>query len=367
MAKVNSIFKIKGTLGQLTFYEDQYGTPRVRQKSSLDRERVLNDPAFVRTRENSREFGSANTAGTLLRRGAAPFLKIARDPGLAPRMLGLMCKVKDQDQESARGERTVGKGLLTAEGRQLLKGFDFNKDAPLDSVLRCPYALEPGFVFRIPSLAPRRMLQAPKAATHASFRCCAVLVDFAAGTTITTYSPEVLVPLHLPTLDVTVAPDAVPTGNGILFWLLLVEFSQELNGLQYPLHERKYNVLHLLDAVPATPKKVSCKQPESKTTLPLLATFESKPVGKNAALFPSQELIGAKAIGNQKTAFEIHPPIRGVPIELAYVGCMLSKEPNIASFSYKRPAVAEKKAELCIGSVWESLSGKNKEQKIDDS
>lgn len=247
MARVKSIFSIEGTLGEVTFYKGRNGEFFARRKSSLDKERVLQDPAFVRTRENSKEFGNANTAATLLRRGAAVFLKSARDPGLSPRMLSLLCKVRDYDHESVRGERTVGKGLLHPMGRQLLKGFDFNMKSPLGSVLHCPYVLEAGFVFRISKLVPGRMLEYPRNATHVIFRSCLILADFEAGTTKTTYSTAVSVPLDLNATDVSVAPNTLPTGNGILFWMLLVEFSQEINAECYPLYDQTHNVLHLLD------------------------------------------------------------------------------------------------------------------------
>ena len=251
MARVKSIFNIEGTLGELTFYKGKNNESLVRMKSSLSRERVLTDPAFVRTRENSNEFGSANKAGTQLRRGLALFLKNLRSPELAPRMLSVLCKVRNYDHESVRSERTVGKGLLHPLGRELLKGFDFNGKSPLGSVLGCTPTLEAGFVLRIPAFVPGKMVAFPHSANHVSFRSCVLLADFDTGTTIVQYSPAVQVPLSLQTTDLMLAPETVPAGKGILFWMLLVEFSQEINGVHYPLHDQSHTVLHVLDVVPS--------------------------------------------------------------------------------------------------------------------
>ena len=66
MAKQKGILKIEGTIGGMTFYKSQDGH-LVREKGGVSGERIANDPAFVRTRENGEEFGAAGTAGKLMR------------------------------------------------------------------------------------------------------------------------------------------------------------------------------------------------------------------------------------------------------------------------------------------------------------
>lgn len=59
MARQRGILKLSGTLGGMTFYKlgcKYY----VRRKSSLDRRRVCQDPAFARSRASSRRFGLAS-------------------------------------------------------------------------------------------------------------------------------------------------------------------------------------------------------------------------------------------------------------------------------------------------------------------
>jgi hypothetical protein len=52
MAKLKGIIKIKGTIGDITFYKSQGGY-MAREKGDVDSKRIATDPAFQRTRENS--------------------------------------------------------------------------------------------------------------------------------------------------------------------------------------------------------------------------------------------------------------------------------------------------------------------------
>ena len=48
---------------------------------------------------------------------------------------------------------------------------------------------------------------------------------------------------------ITLTPTGVPTGTGTQLYLLLIEFFQEVNGIQYPLRNGAFNVLNLIDIV----------------------------------------------------------------------------------------------------------------------
>ena len=78
MARQSGLLKIKGTIGGMTFYKSQDGD-LVREKGGVSGDRIANDPAFVRTRENGEEFGAAGKAGKLLRDGLRPMMLNAAD------------------------------------------------------------------------------------------------------------------------------------------------------------------------------------------------------------------------------------------------------------------------------------------------
>lgn len=248
MAKLRSIFNIEGTLGEMTFYKQKSGNYFIKQKGGVSKERIDTDPAYARTKENGEEFGSVATSGKILRKGGSMLISRAKDPSLTRRLVSVFAKVKKLDSESERGKRNVYNGLLTEEGRALLKGFDFNAKANFSSILRCPFELDvPTGHFKIEGLVPKTMLQYPEHATHVTFRTGLMRVDFVLGETDMKYSKEETMALDMSVNILDLIPSELPTGDGFIFWLLLIEFSQEVNGKPYPLHNGLYNVLHLLD------------------------------------------------------------------------------------------------------------------------
>ncbi|MFC5684473.1 hypothetical protein ACYE2N_14940 [Flavobacterium sp. MAHUQ-51] len=249
MGKLSSFIKLEGTLNDLTFYKSQ-GDYLVRTKGGVSKKRIMTDPAFARTRENISEFSSNAQAGKLVRDSVGILLNRAKDSKLSSRMLQLMNEIKDLDSSSKRGKRKVAVGLQTAAGKALLKGFDFNSKAKLASVLHAPYSLNSGTgVINIDNFVSAQQLLYPEGATHVSLRSGIVKVDFTTDKFENSYSPESIVALDNTTTTVVLTPANVPSGSGIQFNLLLIEFYQEVNGTQYPLRSGNYNVLNLVDVI----------------------------------------------------------------------------------------------------------------------
>ncbi len=249
MGKLDGIIKLKGTFDDLTFYKSADGH-MVRTKGGVSKNRIMRDPAFQRTRENGTEFGHCATAGKMLRMSIGTMLFHAKDRRLSSRLLTVMTQVKNLDGVSRRGERNITEGLSTPAGRQLLIGFDFNARAGLGSVLYSPLTLDNATgAVTIASLKPSEQIMAPDGATHFSMQSAFVNLDFTSGVFETMYSPEDNHPLNDTVIAVTLTPSAVPTGTGHAFHLVLIEFFQEINGIQYPLNNGAYNVLNVLDVV----------------------------------------------------------------------------------------------------------------------
>ena len=132
MARQVGTFKIKGTIGDLTFYK-QDGEHLVRSKGGVDAERIKNDPAFQRTRENGNEFGEAGRQGKFLRIAFRNVLDKAADKRLTSRLTAKLMEIVKSDGVNGRGERKVASGDLS-----LLKGFEFNNRSNLSSTLFAP-------------------------------------------------------------------------------------------------------------------------------------------------------------------------------------------------------------------------------------
>lgn len=249
MAKANGIIKIEGTVEDLTFYKKD-GKNYVRKKGGVPKERIANDPNFVRTRENNMEFGHSGTSGKVLRRALGSMVFKAKDGRLASRLLSTLSKVKNMDVVSARGMRRVSVGMTTPDGKQALRGFDFNANAALNGVLFAPYVLNTTTgVVTMTGFIPAEQVQFPQGATHVSFQSAVMALDFETEDSEVAYSPIVNRVLNLTPTNITLTPTSVPTGTGQQFFLLMVSFYQEINGVQYSLKNEEYNVLNILEVV----------------------------------------------------------------------------------------------------------------------
>ncbi len=85
MARQKGIIKLKGKIGDISFYKTQDGH-LAREKGGVDASRIANDPAFIRTRENGAEFGSSASSGKLLRNALRTMLMTAADNRVASRL-----------------------------------------------------------------------------------------------------------------------------------------------------------------------------------------------------------------------------------------------------------------------------------------
>lgn len=249
MGKLDGIIKIQGTLDNLTFYKSADGH-LVRTKGGVSKNRIMNDPAFQRTRENGMEFGHSATSGKMLRTAVGTLLFHAKDRRLSSRLMTVMSQIKNLDSTGIRGQRHVSEGIGTIEGRLLLKGFDFNAHAALGSVLYAPIELDAasGRV-SLTDFIPREQLMSPDGATHFSMQSAFVNLDFATGVFETTYSPVENHLLDSTVSSISMVPSTPATGSGTVIYVLLIEFFQQVNGVQYGLNNGAYNVLNILDVV----------------------------------------------------------------------------------------------------------------------
>ncbi|NGF57948.1 hypothetical protein G5B00_15620 [Parapedobacter sp. SGR-10] len=130
MAYQDTIFKLRGSIGDLSFYKDKRTGYQVRRKGGPSREQVLNTPELRRTRENAQEFGRAAQASKRVRSILKRKLSCPRDSKFCQRMNSRMVKIIKADQIHGRGERQV-----MAENMEMLLGFDCNEQARLSDVL----------------------------------------------------------------------------------------------------------------------------------------------------------------------------------------------------------------------------------------
>lgn len=247
MAKLKSLIKIEGTLDGMTFYKGKDGY-LVRTKGGVSKNRIQNDPAFVRTRENLSEFGHVAKSGKTLRHAITPLLADVKDGRVTSRLAKVLSVVKNADATSTRGNRNVGVGMITDVGKNALKAFDFNQNAALDAVLQTEYQLDTttGEV-TITGLNPLQHINAPGGATHVNFQVGVLNLDFQTQEKELVLSAPINVPLNSTVIDVSPTPSSIPTGTGQTYFFLKLAFFQEVNGSQYVLNNGAFNVLQILE------------------------------------------------------------------------------------------------------------------------
>lgn len=246
MARQKGIIKLKGTIGDITFYKTQDGH-LAREKGGIDASRIASDPAFQRTRENGSEFGRAGKAGKILRTSLRALLINSADGRMVSRLTQKMVKVIQADVVSVRGLRNVIDGEA-----ELLQGFEFNIRGKLGTSLFAPFV---GTIDRVAGtisvdiapFIPANMIAAPSGTTHFKIISAGSEVDFEAETFVEAHSETAILPWDM---DVTVAishENAVTAASTKpLFLALGVEFFQEVNGQMYPLKNGAYNPLALV-------------------------------------------------------------------------------------------------------------------------
>jgi hypothetical protein len=249
MAKQTGIIKLKGKIGDLSFYKSKDGH-LAREKGGVEAESIKNDPAFVRTRENNAEFGSSASAGKFSRDSLRPIALTASDNRVVARMTKLMTQIKNLDGTSVRGLRNVGVAMALATAKAKLKGFEFNKNALIGSILYKPWAVNTtSGVITIPGLIPVNDITFPAGATHISFTGCYGNLNYGTSIADVKLTNVVNLPIDGATTAVTLTPTALPTGTGVKVFLLKIEFFQIVNGVQYSLKNGAYNALRIIEVI----------------------------------------------------------------------------------------------------------------------
>ena len=246
MARQKGIIKLKGTIGDITFYKTKDGH-LAREKGGIDASRMASDPAFQRTRENGSEFGRAGKAGKILRTSLRALLLNSADGRMVSRLTQAMVKVIQADVTSLRGLRNVIDGEA-----ELLAGFEFNIRGKLGTSLFAPFVggidrVSGDITVDIDPFVPANMISAPSGTTHFKIISAGAEIDFEAETFVEAHSETAILPWDaVATVAISQVNAVTPNSTKPLFLALGVEFYQEVNGQMYALKNGAYNPLALV-------------------------------------------------------------------------------------------------------------------------
>jgi hypothetical protein len=249
MARQSGLIKLKGTLDNINFYKTKDGN-LARMKTSVDAKRIATDPAFERTRENGKEFGSSAGSGKLLRDAVRPLAMNASDSRVVARLTKTMSLIKNLDTINSRGNRVVAEGIQTPLGITTLKGFDFNNHALLSSLFFNSYTVNnvSGEIV-LTDLIPQQDLISPQGATHVEFSCGFVGLDFETNEKDLQQSNSVVLPIDQTQTTVTLTPTGIPSVGTTKLFLLKIAFFQLINGTRYSMKNGAYNALQIVEVI----------------------------------------------------------------------------------------------------------------------
>lgn len=166
MARNNSFIKLEGTLDGLTFYRKN-GESFVKTKNRVSKNRIMNDPAYRRTRENMQEFGGSARSGKAFREGFAGVIRLISDTYATARLNSVMRKVCSLGT-GVRGEREID----VVSHIDLITGFEFNINKPFDTQFNAPSGLpvidsnRQTVKWDIPDFNTDTYIRVPEGATH---------------------------------------------------------------------------------------------------------------------------------------------------------------------------------------------------------
>lgn len=249
MAQQEGIIKLKGKVGDLSFYKTKEGY-QARKKGGASAKQIKNDPRYQRTRENMAEFAEVCSASKRIRDILRAMIMLAYDPKMVRRLTARVYRMMKSDLINLRGERKI-----KAKSIALLKGFNFNEIAPMNNTLlvapltainRVTGLME----LHIPEISPDVHLVSPKGTSH--FRIAigvAVinldeteeksLMEMAASTyirTTTTVVSSLVLNCSLP-----------PNLLSPIVILMNISFYKEVNEVFYLLNEGVHNSLSVVE------------------------------------------------------------------------------------------------------------------------
>ncbi|MFA6925214.1 MAG: hypothetical protein WC223_13295 [Bacteroidales bacterium] len=189
MSKQTGLIKLKGNMDGISFYK-LGGEDLARKANGPSKERILNDPSFIRTRENNSEFGGCAIVAKALRMSLISIIQSKSDPRVSARLTQLFKEINLKGT-GTRGQRTIP---LSAS-RSMITGFDFNKKISLSQIFDAPFTASNNTarnqgIINVASFLPKDYIEAPSGATH--FRlleAIGVVSDYAYNVNTGHYEP----------------------------------------------------------------------------------------------------------------------------------------------------------------------------------
>ena len=134
MAKLKGNLQFTGSLGNVSAYTRRGSDDVIlRTKGGASKEKIKTSASFARTREINKEWGGCSKAGTAVRMAIYPLRHMA-DYNISGPLNAIAKIVQKLDTTNPVGRRAI----CFSKHKQVLDGFNLNKQNTLDSVVRSP-------------------------------------------------------------------------------------------------------------------------------------------------------------------------------------------------------------------------------------
>lgn len=249
MARQDGIIKLKGQIGDLTFYKTRNGY-QARQKTGVDGDRILNDPRYQRTRENMAEFGRATKAGKLMRTAFKTLTSQLADRKITNRLSKRMVEVIREDSVNERGLRMV----MDAE-TELLAGFEFNANGLISSSINTTYATAIDRASGVATInfdtfSALDLITSAQGASHFKLSAAAAVINFEDEVfELNVNESAVMSVKEVATPVIALSCSLTPASTKPIFLLLGISFYQRVNNVDYSLSNGSFNGLAIVQVL----------------------------------------------------------------------------------------------------------------------
>lgn len=253
MAKQESFIKLRGKMGDLSFYKHRRSGYQARMKGGVDSQRIASDPAFQRTRENNAEFGRAASTSKKIRQQLSNLLFYYGDSTLSNRLNSRIHQIQKADTVNPRGQRT-----FLQEHAGMLKGFQMREKTHLSGIfgeeLETSYERSTGDAqLLISPFNPQSSVTLLPGATHIQFVLAAAELDIESEFSP---KPEFIESSYIPLIgnfsgtNLLVNLNAQP--ENAVYLIAGIGFYQEVNGAYYPLQNGQFNAMTIVEVYPGS-------------------------------------------------------------------------------------------------------------------
>lgn len=240
MAQQTGPLTLRKAVGNVSFY-NMGGKRYARQKTNIPREVILTDPRFLNTRKNMSEFGRASELGRLLRDTFSAVVGKNNEVYVAGMLTKLALVGIQADTTNNYGDRNIVDG-----NPAIFVGFQFNEQAPMDSIFHAPYTLEIDrvageVVMTIPIFVPDNEVNADPAATHFRIGMEGAEINLVTDATVIDPQFSAWIPLgSTPTTLITLTSELTAASTDPIYAAVSVTFAKLVSGDYNVLYNKAY-------------------------------------------------------------------------------------------------------------------------------